>query len=43
MMDDILNTLAERIEDLSLDYDRMSESGKKTYEEICSLLAELLQ
>lgn len=40
---EILDKLAELIEDLGWDYDRMSQAGKATYEEICSLVAKLTQ
>lgn len=42
-MDDLLDYLAELIEDLGCDYDRMSQSGKDTYDKICSLVAKLTQ
>ena len=41
--DALLRQLAEKIEDLGWDYDRFSQSGKATYDEICSLLAKLTQ
>lgn len=37
-MDDVINKLVTLLEDLGWDYDRMSESGKQTYTEICSLV-----
>lgn len=43
MNKEILDKLAELIEDLGWDYDRMSQAGKATYEEICSLVAKLTQ
>lgn len=41
--DMLLQELSELIEDLGFDYDRMSTSGKETYEKICSVIAELTQ
>lgn len=41
--DKVLEKLAELVEDLGFDYDRMSQAGKQTYEEICSLIAKLTQ
>ena len=41
--DRIIEKLIELIEDLGFDYDRMSQSGQKTYDEICSLIAKLMQ
>lgn len=41
--DYILDKLAELIENLGFDYDRMSQAGKATYEEICVLIAKLTQ
>lgn len=42
-MDELLQKLVELVEDLGFDYDRMSESGRDTYNEICSTLAKLMQ
>lgn len=39
--DDVIQKLAELIEDLGFDYDRMSQAGKATYDEICSLINKL--
>lgn len=39
--DEIIEKLSELLEDLGFDYDRMSYSGKETYEEIMSLVARL--
>jgi len=36
--DEIIARLAELVENLAFDYDRMSQAGKQTYEEICSLI-----
>ena len=41
--DELLVKLSELIEDLGFDYDRMSRSGQETYEEICSIMAQLDQ
>lgn len=40
--DKLLKQLAEYIENLGLDYDRMSMSGQATYDEICSIMNQLL-
>jgi hypothetical protein len=40
--DKLLKELAQRIEDLGWDYDCMSQSGKTTYNEICSIMNQLL-
>lgn len=40
--DTLLKQLAERIENLGMDYDRMSQSGQATYDEICSIMNQLL-
>jgi hypothetical protein len=40
--DKIIQQLAELIENLGFDYDRMSQSGQQTYEEICSLMNKLI-
>lgn len=40
---ELFQKLTKLIEDMGWDYDRFSESGKKTYDEICSLLAKLTQ
>ena len=39
--DDLIAKLSELIEDLGFDYDRMSQSGQQTYNEICSIIAQL--
>ena len=39
--DKLIEKLAELIEDLGFDYDRMSTSGRLTYDEICSIMVEL--
>lgn len=39
--DDTIQKLAELIEDLGFDYDRMSQAGQATYDEICSLISKL--
>lgn len=36
--DKLFERLSELINDMSSDYDRLSESGKQTYNEICSVL-----
>ena len=41
--DKLLEKLSELIGDLGFDYDRMSQSGQQTYEEICSIMAQLSQ
>lgn len=40
--DKAIQKLAELIEDLSFDYDRMSQAGQATYDEICSLVNKLI-
>lgn len=40
--DKLLKQLADRIACLGFDYDRMSQSGQATYDEICSILNKLL-
>lgn len=40
--DKLLKRLSELVDDMAYDYDRLSESGKQTYDEICSLV-NLLQ
>lgn len=40
--DKLLSKLAKLVEDLGFDYDRLSQSGQATYEEICSILNQLL-
>lgn len=39
--DVVIEKLAELIADLGWDYDRLSVSGKQTYNEICSLMSML--
>lgn len=41
--DKLLERLAELVEDLAFDYDRMSQSGQETYNEIMSIVAILTQ
>lgn len=41
--DELLQKLTQLLEDMGWDYDRFSESGKKTYDEICNILAKLTQ
>lgn len=36
--DKVIQRLSELIEDLGFDYDRLSQSGQQTYEELCSLI-----
>lgn len=40
--DDVVKKLAELIENLGFDYDRMSQAGQETYDEICSLINKLV-
>lgn len=40
--DKVIQRLAELIENLGFDYDRMSQSGQQTYDEICSLMNKLI-
>lgn len=40
--DKLLKELAQCVENLGMDYDRMSLSGKATYDEICSIVNQLL-
>ena len=42
-MDSLIEELAKLVEDMAFDYDRFSESGKETYDKICSVLAKLTQ
>lgn len=39
--DKVIEKLSELLEDLGFDYDRMSQSGQQTYEEIMTLIAQL--
>ena len=39
--DELLERLTELVNDLILDYDRLSQSGKETYHEICSIVNKL--
>lgn len=41
--ENLIEKLSELVENLGWDYDRMSQAGKATYEEICSILARLTQ
>ena len=41
--DELIQKLSELLEDLAFDYDRLSYSGKQTYDEIMSLVAKLNQ
>lgn len=40
--DQTIQKLRELIEDLGFDYDRMSQAGQQTYDEICSVLNKLI-
>lgn len=40
--DDLMLKLAELLENLGFDYDRLSRSGQATYEEMCSIVNKLL-
>ena len=40
--DQIIQKLSELIGDLGFDYERMSQSGQRTYDEICGLLNKLI-
>jgi hypothetical protein len=40
--DKLLKELAEHIASLGFDYDRMSNSGQATYDQICSIMNQLL-
>lgn len=42
-LDTLIQKLSELLEDLGFDYDRLSNSGKETYDEICSILVKLTQ
>lgn len=39
--DELFKKLIQLLEDMGWDYDRFSESGKKTYDEICDILSKL--
>lgn len=39
--DELLQKLKQLIDDMGWDYDRFSESGKQTYDEICSIIERL--
>lgn len=39
--DELIQKLSELLEDLGFDYDRFSNSGKQTYDEVMSLIAKL--
>ena len=39
--DELIQKLSELLEDLGFDYDRFSNSGKQTYDEIMSLVVKL--
>ncbi len=41
--DELLKKLSELIENMAFDYDRMSTSGQQTYEEICSIMSQLMR
>lgn len=41
--DKLIERLNELIGNLGFDYDRMSTSGRETYDEICSLMAQLTE
>lgn len=40
--DELLNRLSHLVADMACDYDRLSVSGQATYEEICSIVNQLL-
>lgn len=40
--DKVIQKLSELIENLGFDYDRMSQSGQQTYDEICNLMNKLI-
>lgn len=40
--DKLLKDIAKLVEDLGFDYDRFSESGKATYDELCSAVNKLV-
>lgn len=40
--DKVIQKLSELIGDLGFDYDRMSQAGQQTYDEICSLINKLI-
>ena len=40
--DKLLHELAQLIEDMGFDYDRLSQSGQETYDKICSVVNKLL-
>lgn len=40
--DQIIQKLSELISNLGFDYDRMSQAGQQTYDEICSLINKLI-
>ena len=40
--DQAIQRLHELIEDLGFDYDRMSQAGQQTYDEICNVLNKLI-
>jgi len=40
--DKLLSKLAELVESMGCDYDRFSQSGQATYDEICSIVNKLL-
>ena len=39
--DKLIERLAELVENLGFDFDRLSQSGKETYDEICSIVNKL--
>ena len=41
--DKLRDKLSELINDLGFDYDRMSSSGQQTYDEIMTIMAQLMQ
>ena len=41
--DQLVHKLSELLEDLGFDYDRFSNAGKETYEEIMSIIVKLKQ
>lgn len=42
-MDELLEKLGILVGDLIWEYDRMSYFGQQTYDEICSIIAKLMQ
>lgn len=42
-IDELLEELQSKIDDLGWDYDRMSQAGKQTYDEICFIIAKIME